>query len=62
MDAILIEKAADALPLLAQAVGGAAFCPYFEEFLPLLTKKTVLRIIESVLISLLISSISSYQF
>jgi len=40
MDAILIEKAGDMLPLLAQAVGGAAFKPYFEEFFPLITKKT----------------------
>ena len=44
MDAILTEKAGDVLPLLAQAVGGAAFKPYFKEFLPLLTRKTVLRI------------------
>ena len=41
MDAILIEKAGDMLPLLAQAIGGAAFKPYFEEFFPLIAKKTV---------------------
>lgn len=40
MDAILIEKAGDMLPLLAQAVGGAVFKPYFDGFLPLLIKRT----------------------
>ena len=41
MDTILFEKAGDILPLLAQAVGGEAFKPYFEAFFPLLVKRTV---------------------
>ncbi|XP_065064233.1 importin-4-like [Rhopilema esculentum] len=40
MDTILFEKAGDILPLLAQAVGGEAFKPYFEAFFPLLIKRT----------------------
>ena len=39
---MLIEKTGDILPSLAQAAGGAVFKDYFQEFLPLLVKRTVL--------------------
>ena len=42
MDAMLIEKTGDILPSLAQAVGGAVFKDYFQGFLPLLVKRTVI--------------------
>ncbi|KAM9329952.1 importin-4 [Gastrophryne carolinensis] len=39
MDAMLIEYAGDAIPLIAAAVGGAIFAPYFDGFLPLFLSK-----------------------
>uniref|UniRef100_A0A6I8QP31 Importin 4 n=1 Tax=Xenopus tropicalis TaxID=8364 RepID=A0A6I8QP31_XENTR len=36
----LIENAGEGIPLLATAVGGSTFAPYFGEFLPLLLNKT----------------------
>uniref|UniRef100_V9KAN5 Importin-4 n=1 Tax=Callorhinchus milii TaxID=7868 RepID=V9KAN5_CALMI len=39
-DAMLIEYAGDGIPLLAAAVGGQVFAPYFAGFLPLLLAKT----------------------
>ena len=41
LDAMLIEKTGDILPLLIQAVGGEVFKPYFAGFLPHLVKRTV---------------------
>ncbi|XP_069817764.1 importin-4 isoform X2 [Dendropsophus ebraccatus] len=40
MDAMLIESAGEGIPLVAAAVGGLAFAPYFAGFLPLLLNKT----------------------
>lgn len=39
LDAMLIEYAGEGIPLIAAAVGGATFSPYFAEFLPLLLNK-----------------------
>lgn len=41
MDAMLMEYAGEGIPLVAAAVGGATFAPYFASFLPLLLNKTV---------------------
>lgn len=41
MDAMLMEYAGEGIPLVAAAVGGATFAPYFANFLPLLLNKTV---------------------
>lgn len=40
MDAMLMEYAGEGIPLVAAAVGGATFAPYFASFLPLLLNKT----------------------
>ncbi|XP_056381767.1 importin-4 [Hyla sarda] len=40
MDAMLMESAGEAIPLVAAAVGGVTFAPYFASFLPLLLNKT----------------------
>ncbi|XP_018412184.1 PREDICTED: importin-4 [Nanorana parkeri] len=39
LDAMLVEFAGDGIPLIAAAVGGATFAPYFAGFLPLLLGK-----------------------
>ncbi|XP_063769722.1 importin-4 isoform X2 [Pseudophryne corroboree] len=39
MDAMLVEYAGEGIPLVATAVGGATFAPYFAGFLPLLLNK-----------------------
>ncbi|KAM4808132.1 importin-4 [Rhinophrynus dorsalis] len=39
-DAMLIENAGEGIPLVAAAVGGTTFAPYFAGFLPLLLNKT----------------------
>ncbi|KAM4710354.1 importin-4 [Discoglossus pictus] len=39
LDAMLIEHAGEGIPLVAAAVGGATFAPYFTWFLPLLLNK-----------------------
>ncbi|CAH2294413.1 importin-4 [Pelobates cultripes] len=39
MDSMLIEYAGEGIPLIAAAVGGATFAPYFAGFLPLLLNK-----------------------
>ncbi|XP_068094207.1 importin-4 [Hyperolius riggenbachi] len=39
IDAMLIETAGDGIPLIAAAVGGATFTPYFAGFLPILLSK-----------------------
>ncbi|KAM3940229.1 importin-4 isoform 1-T2 [Leptodactylus fuscus] len=40
MDAMLVEHAGEGIPLVAAAVGGVTFAPYFAGFLPLLLNKT----------------------
>ncbi|XP_069618553.1 importin-4 [Ranitomeya imitator] len=40
MDAMLMEYAGEGIPLIAAAVGGMTFAPYFADFLPLLLSKT----------------------
>ncbi|XP_044129078.1 importin-4 [Bufo gargarizans] len=40
MDAMLMEYAGEGIPLVAAAVGGVTFAPYFAGFLPLLLNKT----------------------
>lgn len=40
-DAMLLEHAGEAIPVLAAAAGGHAFAPFFATFLPLLLCKTV---------------------
>ncbi|XP_053558339.1 importin-4 isoform X2 [Bombina bombina] len=40
LDSMLIEHAGEGIPLVAAAVGGATFAPYFVGFLPLLLNKT----------------------
>lgn len=40
-DAMLLEHAGEAIPVLAAAAGGDAFAPFFAPFLPLLLCKTV---------------------
>ncbi|XP_075067258.1 importin-4 [Mixophyes fleayi] len=40
MDAMLMEYAGEGIPLVAAAVGGSTFAPYFVGFLPLLLNKT----------------------
>ncbi|KAG8596096.1 hypothetical protein GDO81_001732 [Engystomops pustulosus] len=40
MDAMLMEYAGEGIPLVAAAVGGSTFAPYFAGFLPLLLNKT----------------------
>ncbi|CAJ0964998.1 unnamed protein product [Ranitomeya imitator] len=40
MDAMLMEYAGEGIPLIAAAVGGMTFAPYFADFLPLLLNKT----------------------
>ncbi|KAM8961445.1 importin-4 [Pelodytes ibericus] len=39
LDAMLVEYAGEGIPLVAAAVGGAMFAPYFAGFLPLLLSK-----------------------
>ena len=40
-DSMLVESAGELLPSLAKVLGGEAFAPYFQGFLPELVKKTV---------------------